>query len=173
MLLISKRAVSLLYFLFFLSIAGVLGCADAQVQDSGKIPFEQSARPRQKVFSENYDDVWRAAQLAMSKYPIRTNDIDAGVLESDFIRGEQAWTPPHQKKPVLGGTKYKVVVNVLRGKMDSRQANKVTVIKYGEHQKDFFSEPERLPTDGLEELSIIYRIERELAIQKLVRKNSK
>jgi hypothetical protein len=47
---------------------------------------------------------------------------------------------------------------------------KVTLTKKIEVKRDFFSEPKPLETDGLEEMVLFYRIERELIIEEAIKK---
>jgi hypothetical protein len=52
-----------------------------------------------------------------------------------------------------------------KGKTEGRESTRVTIDKRMEILRDFFSEPETIESDGLEEKMIFYRIERELIIQ--------
>ena len=158
----STRKMKLLLSLVFL-----IGCTSTTEQPK----LVESADPQEKIFREPYDDIWRAVQLAMATYPIKVNNQDAGVLETESIRGDSAWVSPGQRRPPAGGFRYKIVVRVVRGRTDrNAPAGRVTILKSGEIQRDFFSAFEKLPSDGLEELSIMYRIERELAIDKSLRR---
>lgn len=127
----------------------------------------ESAPPLEKVFDETYETVWKAAQLALSKYSIRVNDMDSGIFETQSIHGDKAWLSPNVEKAISGGQRYKISVRILKGtKKSGAPATKVIILKRAEIQRDFFSEVEKLPSDGLEELAIMYRIERELEIAK-------
>jgi hypothetical protein len=150
-------------FLFLLS-----ACAS---QDLTTAKPTESAEPQEKVFPESYDDVWRSVQLAMANYPIKVNNQDAGILETEAIKGDAAWNSPGQKRMTSGGSRYRIIVRVVKGRTEKNQpAGKVIILKLGEIQRDFFSPYEKLPSDGLEELAIMYRIERELQIEKALRK---
>ncbi len=154
----------ILTILLFITLAG---CARTPVQEYDP---RKAAGPKQKVFENKYDQVWRAVQLALSNYPVRVNDMDSGVLETDFIRGQTAWVSPHRKQQIPSGLRYKVIVRVLKGKMSGGKAIQVTILKRIEFQKDFFSRYSPVKTDGLEEIAILYRIERELLIQRALEK---
>jgi len=122
--------------------------------------------PKKRVFHENFDDIWQATQIALSHYPISVNDIEAGILETDFIRGENSWKSPHLMRRTPGGQRYKISVRILKGKSKTpgKKAVQVTILKRTELQKDFFSPYESINSDGLEEIALLYRIERELRI---------
>jgi hypothetical protein len=134
-------------------------------------PKDESAPPLEKVFSETYENVWRSTQLALASYPIKVNDSDSGIFETQLIRGDKTWVSPSVEKNPSGGQRYKISVRILKGNdKNGDPATKVIVLKRAEIQRDFFAETEKLPSDGLEELSIMYRIERELDISKTLAK---
>ncbi|MEZ0393220.1 MAG: hypothetical protein ACAH59_13455 [Pseudobdellovibrionaceae bacterium] len=127
---------------------------------------------QQKVFYFPYDSVWRAAQLAL-KYPIAVNNMDHGVLETDFIRGDDGFISPTVEKVPSSGIRYKITLTLVKGKIDGRDGVRVTIQKQLEKKRDFFSEVEALNSDGLEEKVLFYRIERELIIDEGLKKAAK
>lgn len=124
---------------------------------------------KQKVYFANYDSVWRAAH-AVLKYPIAQENQDTGIIETEFIKGIDGWLPPDQKKPISSGVRYKLTLTFVRGKTDGRESTRVTIEKKMEILRDFFSPPENLESDGLEEKVIFYRIEREVLINETLKK---
>ena len=129
-------------------------------------------KPREQIYYASFDQVWRATQLALQKYPIRVNNMDLGVLETDNIKGYKVWMPPHRKSS-SGGLSYKLNVRVVRGAVEGRGSVRVTVMKDLEKKRDFFAATQKLPSDGLEEKSILYRIRRELLIDKALQRAQK
>ncbi len=94
------------------------------------------------------------------------------MIETEEIDGYKAWRPPHKElRP--DGLSYKLNIKVVKGRAGSRPANQVAVLKESAKKKDFFSDAEAIPSDGLEEKSILYRIERELQIQRALQKSLK
>lgn len=122
--------------------------------------------PVLKVFKTEYDRVWRATQKAMGKYPIKTNNIETGVLETDVIRGERGFKPAHMVVKIQPGLRYQLIVKLVRGQTSGGVAStEVSVEKRQSLEKNFFAEGKRLPSDGLEEESLLYRIDRELTLE--------
>lgn len=149
---------------------------------TGCAVFEEKAGPKpvtgpvEKIFYAGFDDVWRATQLALqslNSYPLRVNNMDTGVLETEIIKGSQTWMAPHVAEPPTGGYSYRVLVRVIKGNISGRRAFKVTVQKDAQIQRDFFAEPEPVPSDGLEEKVILYRIDRELQIDRALKRANK
>lgn len=126
----------------------------------------------QKVFYFPYDNVWRAAQLAL-KYPISVNNMDHGVLETDSIKADDGFFAPGTERAPSSGIRYKISMILAKGKVEGREGIRVTINKNIEKKRDFFSEAEVLPTDGLEEKVIFYRMERELVIDEALKKAAK
>lgn len=120
-------------------------------------------RPHEKTFTAEPDSVWKAAQKAL-KYPIAVDNIDQGILETDWIRGEDGFVAAHEKKELSEGMRSKITLRILKGKRNQRTVTRVTVTKKIERQRDFFDDGQSLDSDGWEEKIILYRIERELAI---------
>lgn len=123
----------------------------------------------QKIFFYPYESVWRAAQISL-KYPVAINNMDNGTLETEWIKQIDGYQPPIQTGPVSSGIRYKVSIFVVKGQVDGQDSVKVTILKKSERLRDFFSEPEVLESDVLEEQMILYRIERELLIDEAIKK---
>lgn len=124
---------------------------------------------KQKVFFATYDQVWRAAH-AVLKYPIAQENQDTGVIETEYIKGIDGWLPPNEQRPPSSGIRYKLTMTFAKGKTEGRESVRVTIDKRMEILRDFFSEPESMESDGLEEKIIFYRIERELIINDALKK---
>ena len=118
--------------------------------------------PISKVFNEDFEVVWRASQLAFQKYPMRINNIDKGLLETDWIKGNEIWRPPYASKIKPSGLRYKITLRTIKGKSQGDSAIKVSLQKTIEKKRDFFSDIEKPPSDGMEEKSLLYRVEREI-----------
>ena len=127
--------------------------------------------PQERVYFASFDEIERAIKQAMIRYPPKVDNSEAGIFETDFIKGDLRFKPPNDEKPLPSGYRYRVLIRVVRGRADDRRpAAKVVVTKQPELARDFFSDPEPLGTDGLEEDVILYRIQRELAIDRAIRR---
>lgn len=161
-----------IYKIIFLSL--LMGaCSQAPTHSTQFKKSGASGPTYQHTLVGDYYEIWRAIQIAMAHYPIRINDQDAGIIETDYIRGNKMWNNPWQPPAKPSGRRYKISV---KAQKMSKEEGKIPVLilvnKDIEMFRDFFSEKEKLETDGYEESSIIYRIERELNInEKLKRLN--
>lgn len=135
------------------------GCATDQPTNQ---PLDYS-----RTFRAKYESVWRATQTAMLDYPMNINNMDTGQLQTLYITGRNRFQAPHKEKETLpSGFQYRININLLKGD----DMTKVIVQKEARLQKDFFSEPQDLISDGFEEKVILYRIKRELVLEKIMKK---
>lgn len=122
--------------------------------------------PLEQVFFAPYDQVWRATQLAIARYPMRVNNMDTGLLETDLIGGANAWHPPGTDKKIPNAQAYILRVQVIKGRSLSEKAVKVVVEKIIRIKSNFFADAKPVPSDGLEEKIVLYRTGRILTIER-------
>lgn len=146
----------------------LFGCSLFDKKPSAHVRMGQINK--QKIFFATYDSVWRAAH-AVLKYPIAQENQDTGVIETEYIKGVDGWLPPGESRPPSSGIRYKLILTFAKGRADGRESTRVTVDKKMEILRDFFSEPEPMESDGLEEKIIFYRIERELIISEALKRD--
>ncbi len=162
----AAHSISRLILIFIL--ASLTGCSLFDPMPTQEASLARVAS-RQRVFFATYDLVWRAAH-AVIKYPIAVDNQDTGVLETEYIKGVDGWLPPEIKSSPSSGIRYKITLLFAKGKTDGHEATRVTVDKKIEILRNFFSEPEQIASDGMEEKIIFYRMERELIINEALRK---
>ncbi len=154
---------SLLFFLF------LTGCALFEERRGPEMMYG----PREQVFYATYEEVWRAVNFVLQPYPLRISNMDQGVLETDTIKGYRIWAPPYKSENASSNENYRLTIRVIKGEIQRRPATKVTIVKDAYIQTDFFSDPRSIPSDGLEEKTILYRISREIQIERAITKAQK
>jgi len=138
------------------------GCSLLEKQPESIDQIIQKAS-NQKIFFANYDIVWKSAHTAI-KYTIASENQDFGVIETDYVKSVDGWLPPDKTKPEYKSARYKLTFTFAKGKTDGRESTRITIEKKIEVFKDFISETQIIPSDGLEEMALFYRIEREIII---------
>ena len=129
--------------------------------------------PPTQAFSAKYDEVWRAAHLAMIKYKLRIDNSETGILETEQIKEDEVYNPPFPTVSKRPGFRYKIQLKMLKGTIEGKRSTKVTIVKTLENVKNFVDEAEAVISDGLEEQAILYRIERELIIEQGLQRSQK
>ncbi len=154
--------------LLFLFILAMSACESAPVSGPAT-PDPRTLAPLRRIYFATFDKVWRAAHSAIP-YSIALENQDSGIIETDYIRGVDGWLPPEADRPKAAGLRYKLIFSFAKGRFEGRDSTHVTIEKRSEILRNFFSEPERSISDGLEERTIFYRIEREIIISDALKK---
>ena len=145
-----------LYLLFVLLLSG---CVTAK-------PTLNRTGPVSKVVRADYQKIWRAVMLTLEDYPIETENNEKGYLKTEPILENTIWKLPFPLKKAEG--KYTLDIRLIKGQSGDEPVVKVQIFKKIKVQKGFISEPEIIPSSGLEEKAILYRILRELEIEKAI-----
>jgi hypothetical protein len=127
--------------------------------------------PVVRVFFAQYEEVETALKQAMLKYPQRVDNTEAGIFETDYVKGDARFKPPQTDVTYSSGYRYRILIRLVKGKSEKNPAVKVVVQKQIDIVRDFFSEPDPIQSDGLEENVILYRIGRELTITRALKKS--
>lgn len=137
---------------------------------SNNVKSEKPSTPNQRVYYGEYNDVEMAIRASMKKYPVKEDNLDAGIFETDFIKGDRMYRAPGSHERIESGVRYRISIHTIRGKVEGKTATQLIIKKLIEKTRDFFAEAELLGSDGLEENIIFYRIQRELTIAKAIRR---
>jgi hypothetical protein len=159
-----KKAQAILFLLLALSLSTLGACVENR-------PIEDPplTEPEARVYYDSFDEVWRAVQLALRKYPVHLNNIESGTLETDYIKGDKLFTEPVEGR-MKAGMRYKLTIRAVKGRIDEKSAIKIVCIKTPEVQRDFFTGYQPITTNGLEEKTILYRIGRYLEMERILSK---
>ena len=106
--------------------------------------------------------------MALEDYPIEVENNEKGYLQTESLKSGTVWKPPFDRSESLGASKYSIHIKLVRGRMDSLPVVKVLVLKKVFVQKGFMSAPQREPSSGLEEKNLLYRMLREISIEKAI-----
>ncbi len=150
---------------FYLLITSLLilgGCASyekfRQVTEELEIPS--------KVYKADYNQTWQAVIQVMRKFDIAQQNQEAGFVKTRWIDNtlEVNFTDSFGSSDAVKAAKFKLVVNVVKGFRSSKEVTKVTLYKRQLVEQDFLQGWKESPTDGILEKTLLYRIERLIAI---------
>ena len=116
----------------------------------------------QAQFRASKNATWAALTHIFKKYPIKTIDKSTGYIETEELKGKRFWTGPHQKNFNKAGLKSVIKAQLVYNKPFSYVSIDKTIYK----QNSIIDESVEIPSDLLEEQSLLYRLERELYIKK-------
>ncbi len=106
--------------------------------------------------------------LALEDYPIEVENNETGRLKTESIQTGTIWKPSFTDKPGDSASKYTIHIKLIKGRIDSVPVVKALVLKKIFVQKGFMNVPERQASDGMEERAVLYRIFREISIEKAI-----
>lgn len=133
-------------------------------------PSVEEAHTYEHEFDAGFEETWRAVQQAIISYPLKVNNMELGQVQTTAIRGNSQFHPPHEPKAKGGGHRYYLTINVIKL---NPHLTRVTILKDVAVYRDFVSKPEAKASDGYEENMILYRIGREIDIEKILLRESK
>jgi len=127
-----------------------------------------SAKPYVKAFRSKYDSVWKGALIALSKYPLEKNDKSSGEILTTTIENDQVFKP--YNRTLRSNEHYKLIINLEKRKLKGQNIVIVKIEKKPTLKGDFMNDDRELESDGIEESVLLYRISREVSIDKAVEK---
>ncbi len=126
-----------------------------------------------RLYNGNFDEVWTSALKALNDYPLKLSNKDAGKIQSEIVNGpynDLMFTHPETLE-LPERFRYSVRLNFAKLTSDDRQPlTRVRVIKELEKFNDFYTGWTSLPSDGIEERVLLYRIEHILQMEKTLAK---
>lgn len=119
-----------------------------------------------KVYRADYNQTWQAVIQVMRKFDIAQQNQEAGFVKTRWIDNtlEVNFTDSFGSSDAVKAAKFKLVVNVVKGFRSSKEVTKVTIYKRQLIEQDFLQGWKESPTDGILEKTLLYRIERLIAI---------
>lgn len=150
------------FYLLITSLVFFSGCASyekfRQVTEELEIPS--------KIYKADFNQAWQAVISVMRKYDIAQQNQEAGFIKTRWMDNtlEVNFTDSFGSSDAVKAAKFKVIVNVVKGFRTGREVSKVTIYKRQLVEQDFLQGWKEVSTDGILEQTLLYRIERLIAI---------
>lgn len=148
--------------LLILGLTLLSGCANyekfRQVTEELEIPS--------KIYKADYNQTWQAVIQVMRRFDIAQQNQEAGFIKTRWMDNtlEVNFTDAFGSAEAVKAAKFKLVVNVVKGFRSSREVTKVTIYKRQLVEQDFLQGWKEMSPDGIMEKTLLYRIERLVAI---------
>ena len=154
--------------LLILTLSALNGCAS--YQEFQYIP-EEYEMPS-SVFRFGYAMSWQAVLQVMKDYDLEMQNQEAGVVKTRWIDNTQElnFADSFGGADAVKAAKFKLIINVVKGFRSGKEVSKVTVFKRQMVEQDFLQGWKVVPSDGILEKAVLYRIERTLAIENRLKK---
>ncbi len=120
-----------------------------------------------QVYRADYNKVWQEVMKLTNKYAREVYNQDAGVIKTRWIDNtlELNFADSFGSSDSVKRAEFKLIINVVKGYRGTKEVAKVTVFKRQRVEQDFLQGWKIIRTDGILEKSILYRLERALAIE--------
>jgi hypothetical protein len=127
------------------------------------------------IFKADYNQTWQAVIQVMKKYDIAQQNQEAGFIKTRWMDNtlEVNFADSFGSGDAVKAAKFKLIVNVVKGYRASREVTKVTIYKRQLMEQDFLQGWKEVNTDGILEKTLLYRIERLIAIDNSLREIDK
>jgi hypothetical protein len=144
----------------------ILGAASCSSYENFKNVTEDLEIPSQ-VYKADYNKVWAEVMKITNKYAREVYNQDAGIIKTRWIDNtlELNFSDSFGSNDSVKTAHFKLIINVVKGYRGNREVSKVTVFKRQQVQQDYLDGWKTVRTDGILEKSILYRLERSLAIE--------
>lgn len=119
-----------------------------------------------RIYKADFNQTWQAVIQVMRKFDIAQQNQEAGFIKTRWMDNtlEVNFADSFGSSDSVKAAKYKLIVNVVKGFRASREVTKVTIYKRQLMEQDFLQGWKEVPTDGIIEKTLLYRIERLIAM---------
>lgn len=157
-------------YLLLLILCLLSGCSYEkfrQVTEENDIPS--------RIFKADFNQTWQAVIQVMRKFDIAQQNQEAGFIKTRWIDNtlEVNFADAFGSSDAVKAAKFKMVINVVKGYRAGREVSKVTIFRRQLLEQDFLQGWKEVPTDGIQERTLLYRIERLIAIDNKLREIDK
>lgn len=141
-----------------LALLSVLSCSSYQNFKYVTEEFEMPSR----IYRADFNQTWQAVISVMKKYDISSQNQEAGFIKTRWIdnTSEMNFADSFGSSDAIKAAKFKLLVNVVKGYRGGQEVAKVTLYRRQLVEQDFLQGWKEIPSDGIQEKTLLYRIER-------------
>ncbi len=125
-----------------------------------------------KVFNATYDQTWKAVIDYMKRFDLELQNQEAGIIKTRWIDNttELNFADSFDGQDTIKSARQKIIINIVKGFKGSKEVTKVSIYKKQMVEQDFLQGQKVIPSDGILEKTILYRIEQALKIDNRLKK---
>lgn len=115
-----------------------------------------------RMFKADYNQTWQAVIQVMKRFDIAYQNQEAGKIKTRWMDNtlQVNFTDAFGSADAVKAAEFKLVVNVAEGYSYGRKVTKVTIYKRQRIENDFLQGWKAQPSDGIQEKTLLYRIEK-------------
>lgn len=125
-----------------------------------------------KIYRAEYTQSWQAVLQIMKKYDLEDQNQESGIIKTRWIDNTIAlnFADSFGGSNSVKAAKFKVIINVVKGFRGTREVSKITIYKRQLIEQDFLQGWKEIPSDGIFEKTLLYRLGRIMAIDNKLKK---
>ena len=111
-------------------------------------------------------------EIQANKYDLALQNQESGAIKTKWIDNtlKLNFSDSFGGSDSVKAARFKLIINVIKGYKDSREVTKVTIFKRQMIKQDFLQGWKVVPTDRIQEKTILYRIARSIIIDNKLRR---
>lgn len=120
-----------------------------------------------QVYKADYNKVWQEVIKITSQYEREVYNQEAGIIKTRWKDNtlELNFADSFGSNDSVKAAQFKLIINVVKGYRGTKEVTKVSVFKRQRVEQDFLQGWKVLRSDGILEKTLLYRLERALAIE--------
>lgn len=113
-----------------------------------------------EIFKADFNQTWQAVLQVMKRFDVAFQNQEAGKIKTRWMDNtlEVNFTDSFGSNDKIKAAEFKLLINVSEGFSYGRKVTKVTVYKRQRIENDFLQGWKEIPTDGIQENTLLYRI---------------
>ena len=113
-----------------------------------------------KVFKADFNQSWQAVIQVMKRFDVAFQNQEAGKIKSRWMDNtlQVNFTDSFGSNDKVKAAEFKLLINVAEGFSYGRKVTKITIYKRQRVENDFLQGWKEVPTDGIQEKTLLYRI---------------
>jgi hypothetical protein len=126
-----------------------------------KFISEEQEIPTQ-IFNASYHQTWQALLQVMQKFELGHKNQESGVIITQWIDNttELNFADAFGNSDSVKSAKFKIIINAVKGIRSTREITKITIYKRQLVEQDFLQGWKEIPSDTIQEKTLLYRIRR-------------
>ena len=123
-----------------------------QITEELEIPAE--------IYTADFNQTWQAVIQVMKRFDVAFSNQEAGKIKTRWMDNtlQINFTDSFGSTDKIKAAEFKLLVNVSEGFSYGRKVTKVTIYKRQRVENDFLQGWKEIPTDGIQEKTLLYRV---------------
>lgn len=121
-----------------------------------------------QTYNADFTQTWKAVVDVMRRFSTSENNPEAGIIKTKWADNtvEVNFADSFGSTDRIKSARFKLIVNVSKGFQLGREVTQVSIQKKQLVEQDFLQGFREIPTDMIEEKTLLYRIGRLIEIEK-------